>query len=559
MKQKERGLWLVIVAAGLLVYSNSLWVPFHFDDHGVIVDNPAVNRALPLPPDRGVGDWLHSRMVVDATFQMNYRIHGLNVVGYHVVNILIHIANALLLYGIVRRTLDRRRSTEEAYPQPRDKKQETGTHSSILAFATALLWIVHPLNTSAVTYISQRYESMMALCCLATLYCFIRGVAVERPRWWFNAAVVFCILGMGTKQVMAVTPILVLLYDGLFAAPSWSGVRRRWRVHASLFATWGVLVILEISFLGSLYQRGAYRVASVSPAVYLMTQADVILQYVRLALVPYPLCFDYAWRPVSGLAQVAVPGLLLAAGLAVSVWGLVRRRPWAFAGFAFYLLLAPSSSVMPLDDMAFEHRMYLALAALVWLGVTGAWCVLMAVERRSLDGRGAAGGVGTLLVVLVVAVFAWRTTRRNEIYKTEERLWLSVVEQQPHNLRAWNLVARERSRRGAVEEALTAYNRVLSATESVAAGAPYHHSLPANSMEINRLMAFANRGLLLYQHGRYEAAIASYRSAIMTFPYRRDVFHKLAGAYRATGVSAEEAGRRVSELVERMRTSRLQK
>ena len=575
MKRIDRWLWLLIAVAGVLVYSNSLWVPFQFDDYGVIVDNPGINRSLPMPESRGVGYWLHSRSVVDATFRINYAVGGLNVEGYHLLNVLIHVLNGLLLFGIVRRTLEKMvygswlsggrdqtgaDASSTMNHSPREARSAKWGQPSTIALAVALLWVVHPLNTQAVTYISQRYESLMALCFMLTLYGFVRGVTAPNPRWWFNLAVGSCLLGMGTKQIMATAPVMVLLYDCMFVGPTLKDVlRKRWRVHVALLATLGVLVALEISFMGSLYQRGAYRVASVSAGSYLLTQAEVIPHYLRLAVVPHPLCFDYAWPVVSGLGAVLVPGLLLLVAFLVSAWGVVRRVPWAYLSMGIFVLLAPSSSVMPLDDMAFEHRMYLPLMAVVALAVLGCWGLLERVERRSRDEDGAAGGVGTLLLIVVVSLFAWRTVVRNEDYRTEESLWKAVVAKQSHNLRAWNHVAKELSKRGELDEALLAYGRVLDATQDVAAGAPYHNSLPANSKENNRMMAFANRGLLLYQHGRYPEAIESYRAAIGMFPYRVDVFHKLEGAYVATGISVDEARRKVSQLVQLKRERRAHK
>src|SRR5262249_12628893 len=146
---------------------------------------------------------LSNRWVANWTLALNYQLDGLNVRGYHAVNLTIHVAAALTLFGIVRRTL-----LLERVP-PAVKKDAPG-----LALAVALLWLVHPLVTQSVVYVIQRQESFMGLFYFLTLYCVLRGATALRfALGWYAAAVVACTLGMGCKEVMVSAPVLVLLYD----------------------------------------------------------------------------------------------------------------------------------------------------------------------------------------------------------------------------------------------------------------------------------------------------------------------------------------------------------
>jgi hypothetical protein len=228
---------LVLVLAGVAAYANSLWGPFIFDDRVAIQENSsirdlgALGRVLgPLQP--GVPQ--ANRPVLNLTFALNYALGGLNVVGYHATNLLIHILAAVTLFGVCRRT----------FLQPA-LRPRWGTLALPLAFMAALLWELHPLQTEAVTYITQRSESLMGLLYLFTLYAAIRAAGAARSSGWSLAAVGACAAGMATKEVMVSAPIMVLLYDRALLAGSFRGaLRRRWGLYAGLAATWLVLALI---------------------------------------------------------------------------------------------------------------------------------------------------------------------------------------------------------------------------------------------------------------------------------------------------------------------------
>jgi hypothetical protein len=186
--------WLrivLIVGAGALAYANSLDGPFILDDHLSIVSSPHIRQWWPLSsllfPERESP--VAGRPLVNVSFAINYLTGGLAVRGYHVGSIAIHILCAMLLFGVVRRTL-----TLPRLPSV------FGQRSVDLAFASALIWVVHPLNTEAVDYITERTESMMGLFYLLTLYLAIRAVDSPRSAVWQGAAVVSCALGMAARN-----------------------------------------------------------------------------------------------------------------------------------------------------------------------------------------------------------------------------------------------------------------------------------------------------------------------------------------------------------------------
>jgi tetratricopeptide (TPR) repeat protein len=274
------------------------------------------------------------------------------------------------------------------------------------------------LQTATVTYVMQRTEGLAGLCYAATLFCFLRGVEAERGgRWWRGAAVGACALGMGSKEVMVSAPLAVLLLDRTWVAGSFAAAwRARWKFYLALGATWGVLA-------GCMLARGrdgsAGFDAGMSVAAYALTQGGAIWHYLRLAVWPAPLVFDYGTAVAANYAAVAgVAALVGAMG-----WALVRRPGAGFLGFWFFAGLAPSSSFVPVATQTMaEHRMYLPLAAVVaaavlagyrWLGARSLW-VWAAVAI--------AGGAAT-----------WA---RNLDYRSERAIWADTVAKRPENARA---------------------------------------------------------------------------------------------------------------------------
>src|SRR5262252_678847 len=187
---------LTLIAIGVLAYTNSFHGVFIFDDLD-IPKNLSIRTLLP-PWDALFGIANVSRPLIGLSLAINYAISGLEVWSYHLLNLLIHLAAALTLFGIVRRTLIGPRLAERF-----------GRHATTLSLAIAMIWLVHPLQTESVTYIIQRGESLMGMLYLLTLYCVIRGADSDRSRLWYAAAVAACAGGMLSKQVMATAPIVV--------------------------------------------------------------------------------------------------------------------------------------------------------------------------------------------------------------------------------------------------------------------------------------------------------------------------------------------------------------
>ena len=541
---------VVIVVAAAVAYANSFSGPFIFDNKAEIEDNSAIRQLWPLGPIfRG------PRPVADLTFAVNYAIGGLHVTGYHLVNIAVHILAALALFGIVRRTLT----------MPLIAGRFDDAAATLLGFCAALIWMVHPLQTEAVNYVVQRAESLMGLFYLLTLYALIRAVSSPQPATtqtdansdrenskarkvkeqrrfgffpfasfafsrfrgqnsvvvWSVIAVAACALGMGCKQVMVTAPAALLLYDRTFIAGSFrEALRRQWGFYLALAATWLILAHSILAAFSPHPDSAGFALAGVTPLAYARSELGVVLRYLELAFRPTGLCLDYSW-PVAVQPRQFVPGAIVVGGLlAVTLWAVVRRPKWGFAGAWFFLLLAPTSSVLPISDLAFEHRMYLPLAAPVVAAVVAACLAAERLLRRPGESQEArkrlALGITVLLALCAAAGLGVMTLRRNAQYRSEISIWENATRKRPENPRAWSNLGNAYANASRYSEAIRSCDKALEVNPS----------FPP---------AYAIRGLAYAGIGRLTEAIRDYDKAIALKPDYAAAYNNRGFAYAGIG------------------------
>jgi Tfp pilus assembly protein PilF len=544
-----------ILTAGIAAWSNSFKSPFIFDDFGAIRDNPTL-RHFP--------SWqyfvpLQARPVVQLTLALNYCLGGTGTTGYHVFNLAVHLLAALALFGIIRRTL--------RLPPLAERFGENA--ATAVAFSAALLWTIHPIQTEAVTYIVQRMESLMALFYLLTLYCFI--CAAEGPPnavAWQVAAVAACALGMGSKEVMVSAPLIIVLYDRTFIAGTFrEALRRRWGLYLGLAATWLILARSVFEAVGPGAPSAGFNLPGVTPLQYAQSEFGVILHYLRLAFWPAGLCLDYDWPIAHSAADIAPGAMVVGALLAATIWALVRRPKWGFAGAWFFLVLAPTSSIMPIKDLAFEHRMYLPLAAIATVCVVAAYglgkrCVrrmTASPETRKFLGRAAATGT----VLSVAGVLGWLTFDRNADYRDAVAIWQDTVNKRPENPRAWYNLADAYSRTGNADAAFPCLNKAIELKPDYVEafnnrGVAYGKAGrlkeamrdldQAIALDPNDAAAYCNRGNLYAAAKRPAEAISDFDRAIKLMPDYADAYNNRGAAYTKTG-HLEEAMRDLNRAI----------
>ena len=425
----------------ILAYSPGFSAPFVFDDDVSIQKNPTIRTLEPFVALRPPGGDLavSGRPLVNYSFAVNYALNrSLGVdqradpdgprktVSYHLFNLFLHLGAASLLFALVRRTL--------RFPQ----FESWHSAADSVALAVASIWLVHPLHTEAVLYTVQRTEILSSLLCLAALYASVRAWDAESPNArtrWRALGVACCVAGLASKEVAVVIPVLVMLYDRAFRLRSWRELVRPATAPVGYYA-----ILAAVSVAGCVIQlRAGARASTVGLGhgitwyEYLYSQGWAIGRYLRLGVIPLGLTLDYGTRPTTGLG--ALPGLavlLVLGAITIAAWMRAERWGWlAFLGSWFFVLLAPSSSVVPIaSEIAAERRIYLALAAVI-IAV-----VVLVRSRLTTSGR-----AGFVVTAIVFTVFAALTYRRSAQYADPEQLWREAIERVPENARAYTSLA----------------------------------------------------------------------------------------------------------------------
>lgn len=496
---------LLVIAVGALAYSNSFSVPFQFDDLVVITGEPAITGFHPNPASR--------RFLGDLSFAVSYRLFGERTAGYHAVNLAIHLANALLVQALVlllwRAVRLRRPATGE----------EVGGRVALLA---ALLFVAHPIQTQAVTYVVQRYASLAAMFFLASVSSYL-AFRLARSRaaalGWYAAFLVSALAACWTKENSFVLPLVVVAVEwSFFDAPP----RRRALWFAPFLAA-GALVLGAALASGVTLARldALTRVDTDMPrADYLLTQLRVVARYLRLLVLPEGQNLDYDFLISRSLGD---PGVLPALGLHLLLLaggGFAIRRGrregdgrWLLAGFGvvwFYVALLVESSAIPIVDVIYEHRAYLpSVGALV--AVAAGLSAIPALASRWRLGV-AAGALALVLVGLTIA--------RNRVWQSHLSLWTDVVAKSPHKARPINNLG----------------IAVLDAGDLPGAAALFERAIREDP---SYSKAYFNLGEARQKAGDCEKAIPPYERFALQHPGYPDTWRNLADCYERTGRSAE--------------------
>jgi tetratricopeptide (TPR) repeat protein len=540
MYARPLGYAALLVLVALIGYANSFHVPFTLDDEPSILSNPLTKPPLTIAKVLG-----SDRPVVNLTLAINYGAARMRVFGYHALNLAAHILCGLVFYGFARYTL--RLPVLRAH---------YGGASDGLAAAAAAIFVLHPIQTESVTYIVQRAEIFAAAALIGGVW--IAAVAAQRTRAYLYAPAVAVVglLGFWSKDSTVVLPVLFALYDWCFIAHGeWRPFLRRWPFYLLLALSMGAAVgwrWWQATHLGGGVALGGVDLSgldlppivpdvtpreSITPWVYLQSQFGVWLYYLRLIAVPNRLCFDCgylgAWPVRSSLLgeMVWLPAAALAA-IAVAAWWVRWRAPLVpFCLFASAIVLAPSSSVVPLADAYFEHRLYLPIAFLSLLVVTTAFSASQAMVRRGWLSSSAAGMGRVVVACSVAAVLATLTLARNHVYADPLRLLQDTVAKAPKSARARYNLANEYGKRGQHEQAIAEYRAVI---EEDPGPFPYYINLGRQYLKVDKI----------------PEAVETFEQARERAPNQAIVYRNLVVAYSRAGRIADSvaAGERACAL-----------
>ena len=559
----------LIILSGIIAYSNSFHVPFIFDDEYSIRDNRVVHDIGNFLFSSTGYEYHRGRFIGYLTFALNYRLGGLDVTGYHIVNLAIHMACALLVYGLVALT----------FQTPIMKDSLLAPQAKLIAFFSAALFVVHPIQTEAVTYIVQRLTSLAALFYVASLYCYVRfrliaegiepasGGAKGKYRhlfrlqaptvWFYSISIISAILAMKTKEIAFTLPFIVVLYELVFFGSGNLIKRTLWAL--PLLAT-VVIIPLTMLKITSIVSQPLGKVlsdvsqvtvvqSSVTRWEYLMTEFPVIVTYIRLLFFPagqnldydYPVyrSFFYPQVMLSFLFLVALFGLGIYLVLRTEGRGLRAKREdqnsdlsaqslvpgtqssvlasqssalspaFRLMGFGilwFFITLSVESSIIPITDVLYEHRVYLPSIGMIICTVTGAF--LLREKVRSPR----AGRVIIVMLALAIGVLSVATYLRNEVWGDSIRMWKDITAKSPAKERPHYNLGHLYQLQNRFDDAIKQYQLALKL------------KLDAD--------AYNNLGLIYRDRKMPDKAMEQYMLAVKLKPDMPEVYYNLGNIYK---------------------------
>lgn len=566
---------VIIISVGLLIYSNSLHSSFHFDDYRNIVDNPSLKCS-------SIPELLHKNLLtldrglVRVTFAFNYYLGGLAVEGYHWVNISIHLINGLLVYYLMGLTLCLHLSSSNSSPiRPLSASERRKVHT--LALFTALFFVASPIQTQAVTYIVQRYEAVAALFYLLSILLFAKAVSSQGVRVPLYVGSILCLsCALWSKEIAYTAPAMLFLYYQCFISKDWKG----WPRGLKLLLPYLLLAAVFFNYREA--QRGVDTEIFLGTEMplakggtaqnrweYILTQANVTVEYIRLMLWPSPgrLNIDYDFPVVTSLWErytvVSLAAIVLC--LCTSALLLHRASLVAFCILWFFIILSPRGLV-PLLDIIVLHRLYLpglAFYLLVVIGIHRGFGYLSSKMGQEIT-PGRVWLIELMVFTAITVSYGAGTYERNKVWQTGVTLWEDAVKKSPGKIRTHYNLAQAYRRGGLIDEAekeytyciaiLVARPQTKSITEREAYGRACNNlgniyiekgryelaiSILEEALRVGIPRAHHNLGIAYALSGRLEEAETEFRLAIQAEPEYSSTHHWLGVVYEKKGMLDE--------------------
>ena len=426
---------IAIIIIGIAIYANSISGPFIFDDIGAIVGNDQIkNNAV-------FRQWNEPRYVGLISFALNYRFSNLDTFSYHIINTVIHILNAILLYFLL----------VNIFTLIKDKILDK--YRVMLPFFIALIFLVHPVQTQAVTYIVQRFSSMAGLFVLLAVLFYIKFRMLQPERWWLYVLSLACsALAFKTKENTATLPLMIFVIECIFFRNSGSKLRHR----IMLLIPYCVLVaLIPASFMhlnknfgelmGEMREK-SYETVIMNRYEYFVTELRVIMKYISLLIAPVNQSLDYFFPLSRSLfeARAFMSFCFILCLIAVSIL-LYKKYPIISFGILwFFIFLFVESSIIPIRDVIFEHRVYLPSIGFLTVLVYILFLIMHKINVKGLS------AVFTIIVIILSVL----TVKRNEIWNNEIALWREASARYPQNMRSHINLGYAYMKKGMCKEAI---------------------------------------------------------------------------------------------------------
>lgn len=520
----------VIAIWVVLLYQSTLGYPMVFDDEITIETNPYLSKLWPLtnPMQAIPGSPVEGRPLVSISFALNYQLTALDPWSYRAGNILIFILSIPLVYVILKFCV----------------RDVEWLNARVFALVVTALWSLHPLHVDSIVYITQRTELMYGFFLLLSLFFLIRAHESTRPLVWLLLSWTACFAGMFCKEVMVVAPLLLYLFDRCFITRSWPGpLRQRLWFYVALPLTWAGLAILVMSVNRDQSIGGHL---GVTVWDYFRLQMQVILWYLLMTFWPSGQAVHHEFVYPRVITQY-LPSLIAVMGMIVlSFVALIRYPRIGFAGLWFFMILAPTSSILPIvtEPMA-ERRMLMPVIAVLSLAVLAVIFVLRKLPH--LKHAVWIGGLG-----LIVAMVSLSLTTRNyaSTFQSNDHLWQRVLNVYPDSSWAMNNLGVSRQKQGKYDEALELFIRTLE-VEPTHALAPsniawilikqkrYDKAMFILEKEIQRpkadVVATPMLALVYHLTGRSEEALPLFQKAVEMRPNAAFIWNNYASTLDSLG------------------------
>lgn len=502
---------LLILIVGIIAYSNTFNVPFQWDEMIFIKNNPIIKDVgYFIEPSKAKDHlfYVHliRRYVTYLTFAMNYNLHGYEVKGYHVVNLAIHLMNALFVYFLI----------SLSFKTPFLRESQLKDDSGFIALFGALLFVAHPLQTMAVTYIYQRLASLTAFFYLLSLLSYIKSrLSQNNPgrRMFYGLSLLSAIIAMKTKENAFTLPFVIVLFEFCF----FSGhVKQRLLRLIPLLLT---LFIIPFSLIGSPLagdNMGQFSHIPPSRETYLFTQFKVLVAYIKLLFFPVgqTVIDDFPVSRSFFEIKVVLSFLLLLGIFCFGIYLFIRSRIKntglrlvAFGIFWFFITHAVESSIIPLLIFQ-EYRMYLPSVG-VFLAFSAGIFLMFKTLRNSK-------AVALFVIITITFTLSVATYARNGVWRDRISLWENVVKKFPSSIHANYNLGLAYEEKGLNDEAVKYYETIIR-------------------LDPNFAGAYNNLGVIDGKQGRLEEAFKKIRTAVNLYPDFAEAHTNLGVIYDKLG------------------------
>ena len=528
---------LILCCLGIIIYSNTFQSPFRFDDDHTIINNYSIRD---LSDIKAIWDFWPTRIISHLSLALNYHFSQLKVFGYHCVNLIIHLLASFLVWWLALLTF---------YTPALNSK--ITIHARLLSFFAGLIFLAHPIQTQAVTYIIQRTTALAALFYVGALSCYVKSrllrwekAAAKSWKLYYIISLIFAALAMFTKEMTITLPLAVILYEFLFFKTRKTDDKKLLIPYLLTLLIIPLTMYISKSVNFMELRRAAEYQTPITPYHYLLTQFRVMATYLRLLFLPLHQNLDYDYAISNSLFQIPVIlSLLFLVFILVLAFKLKNKyKLISFGIFWFFITILPESSVIPIMDVIFEHRLYLPMAGFSILLVSAIYYIF---GRRNLN---------ALIIILLVltASYSILTFQRNAVWKDELTLWSDTIRKSPQKARPYINRGLAYAAKGNYDLALADYTIAIKSSAIYAetylnqgivyyAKGNYDLALAdfnqAIKMNPNFAQAYNNRGAVYYAKGNYDPAITDYTQAINLNPNFAEAYYNRGLTFEAKGNS----------------------